>query len=74
MSADRFVWRPEDVQVRPIDLRDCSNTIPCRAHGEAYLPLWAELEDARVDGILEECHFDVGLDDNDGFYWSDPDR
>jgi hypothetical protein len=33
-----------------------------------------ELEDGRVDQILEEAAFDVDLDDNDGFYWSDPDR
>lgn len=28
----------------------------------------------RVDQLLEEAAFDVGLDDGDGFYWSDPDR
>ena len=32
-------------------------------------------EDEREgDRRLEADHFDVGLDDSDGFYWSDPDR
>jgi hypothetical protein len=32
-------------------------------------------EDEReVDRRLEAAAFDLGLDDNDGFYWSDPDR
>ena len=43
-----------------IDLRDCTPTIPCTIHGTACLPLWEELEDARVERILEERHFDVG--------------
>ena len=31
-------------------------------------------DDLDVEAILERDHFDSGLDDNDGFYWSDPDR
>jgi hypothetical protein len=31
-------------------------------------------DDLDVEAILERDHFDPGLDDNDGFYWSDPDR
>jgi hypothetical protein len=31
-------------------------------------------EDREVERRLERDHFDVGLDDNHGFYWSDPDR
>ena len=44
----------------------------CEVHGLACAELWGELEDGRVDQIREEAAFDVGLDDNDGFYWSDP--
>jgi hypothetical protein len=33
-----------------------------------------ELEDGRVDQLLEERSLDVGLDDYEDFYWSDPDR
>jgi hypothetical protein len=72
MSGDKVTWQPTDVP--PIDLRTCSMTVPCRTHGTACLPLWEELQDGRVEQILEERHFDVGLDDNDGFNWSDPDR
>jgi len=31
-------------------------------------------EERRVEERLESAAFDVGLDDNDGFYWSDPDQ
>lgn len=84
---ERFVWQPGDVQVDdaycwkpgdPINLRHCV-AVPgpdpaCQVHGEACAELWGELEDGRVDQLLEEAAFDVGLGDNDGFYWSDPDR
>lgn len=46
----------------------------CGVHGLACAELWGELEDARVDQLLEERFFDLSLDDNDGFRWSDPDR
>ena len=31
-------------------------------------------EERRAEEGLEAAHYDPGLDDNDGFYWSDPDR
>jgi hypothetical protein len=46
----------------------------CAVHGLGCAELWGELEDGRVEQILKERHYDVGLDDNDGFRWSDPDR
>ena len=80
---DRFLWQQRDVEHsrqpgEPIDLRRCM-VVPgpdpiCGVHGLACAELWGELEDARVDQLLEERFFDLGLDDNDGFRWSDPDR
>jgi hypothetical protein len=77
MSADRFTWRAEDVEVswppgQPIDLRHCTR-LPCQVHGDACLPLWEELEDGRVDQLLEERFFDVGEDDYP-LWFPDPDR
>jgi hypothetical protein len=83
-GPDRFTWRQGDVEVEhywkpgdPIDLRHCV-VVPgpdpvCAVHGLACGELWEELEDGRVDQLLEERFFDVGVDDNDGFRWSDPD-
>ena len=73
MSREKYVWRRGDVRVTPINLRDCSKTIPCATYGQACLPLWAELEDGRVDQLLEEWFYDAG-EDRYGLWFSDPDR
>jgi hypothetical protein len=61
------------MSAEPIRLADCTATLPCRTHGVACRPLWAELEDARVDQLLEERYFDVGQDTYP-LWFSDPDR
>ena len=74
MSEVKHYWKRGD----PINLRHCvvvAGPDPvCAVHGLACAELWEELEDGRVDQLLEERFFDVGVDDDDGFRWSDPDR